>query len=158
MKSSARVLCVVASVGALAAGCARSGKAGYVADIAAVRVEYRPLSVPHRMAPGSQVDVKFEAKNSGDATWPAGGEFPLHFGYHWEAADATGKWETISWDDSNRAGLPSDTPPGGTAVITLPVRAVPRACVGCRLVIVPLLEMKAWSDTAGLRVPVDVSS
>jgi hypothetical protein len=165
MKSALRDLFLLA-VGAVVAGCSRSEKAaapaaaagtGYVTDAAEIRVEYKPVSIPTRLAPGSQVEIRFEAKNVGSAVWPSSGEFPLHFGYHWQASEAGGRWETISWDDSNRSGLPSDVRPGETVVITLPVRAISRTCVGCRLVVVPLLEMKAWSETAELPVPIDVS-
>ena len=129
---------------------------GVVTDVGEIQVEFKALSIPTRMAAGSETQIRFEAKNTGTTTWPAAGAFPLHFGYHWEAPAGGDRWETIVWDDSNRIGLPSDTRPGQSIVLTMPVRAVSRHCTGCRLLVVPVLEMKAWSDTARLTAPIDV--
>jgi hypothetical protein len=122
-----------------------------------IRVEYEAVPIPTRMAPGSQVDVRLQVKNVGTKPWPSGGEFPLHFGYHWESSRGQGQWETLVWDDSNRGSLPADVQPGETVEVTLPVRAPAKPCAGCRVVIGPLLEMKAWSYGATHPVPIDVS-
>jgi hypothetical protein len=161
--------CLLAFQGLLLVGCARSERTAsppaaaspaatdLVTDAGEIRIEFEPLSVPARMGPGSEAQIRIQAKNVGTKTWPSGGEYPLRFGYHWEAPAGEGRWEVIVWDDSNRSGLPSDTRSGETVVITLPVRAPARACTGCRLVIAPLLEMKAWSETARYPAPVDIS-
>jgi hypothetical protein len=126
-------------------------------DLDGLKVEFRSADVPPHMAPGSQANVRVEAKNAGDRAWPAGGDSPLHFGYHWEAPGADGNWAVLVWDDSNRAGLTADVPPGESVVVTLPVKALPNPCPNCRIVIVPLLEMKAWSETAKSVAPVNIS-
>jgi hypothetical protein len=149
-------------------GCARSEKAAAppaerataaapAAAVDEISVEFRTLSVPGRLAPGEASEVKFEAKNVGPKPWLATGEFPLVFGYHWEEPAGEAQWQTVVWDDSNRGTLPSDVAPGQSVVVTLPVRALPRPCAGCRLVVAPLLEMKAWSQTARLALPIVVS-
>lgn len=150
-------------------GCAPSEKAGShatesapsagpaAAAIGDIRVEFRTLSVPARLAPGAQSEVRFEARNAGPRPWPATGDSPFVFGYHWEEPAGDGQWQTVVWDDSNRGTLPSDVAPGQSVVVTLPVRALPRRCAGCRLVVAPLLEMKAWSETARLDLPIDIS-
>jgi hypothetical protein len=141
------------------AGGANAGAAAPAAalDLDGLKVEFRSADVPTHMAPGSQANVRVEAKNVGDRAWPADGDAPLHFGYHWEAAGADGNWAVIVWDDSNRAGLTADVPPGGSVVVTLPVKAVPNPCPNCRIVIAPLLEMKAWSETAKSIASVNIS-
>jgi hypothetical protein len=161
--------CLLALQGLLLSGCARSertaaspasagtGSTELVNDAGEIRIEYAPLSAPTRMGLGSEAQIQIQAKNVGTKTWPSGGEHPLRFGYHWESPAGEGRWEVIVWDDSNRADLPSDTRPGETVVIMLPVRAPARACLGCRLVVAPLLELKAWSETARYPTPVDVS-
>ena len=162
------VLAVVLSVSVLAA-CGRSGDksaggtntgapaAPSAPDLDGLKVEFRSADVPAHMAPGSQANVRVEARNAGDRAWPAGGDTPLHFGYHWEAPGADGNWAVLVWDDSNRAGLTADVPPGESVVVTLPVKAVPNPCSNCRIVIVPLLEMKVWSETAKSIAPVNIS-
>jgi hypothetical protein len=160
-------LAVVLSVSALAA-CGRSREtsaggtntaapAAAAPDLDGLKVEFRSADVPAHMAPGSQVNVRVEARNAGDRAWPAGGDTPLHFGYHWEAPGADGNWAVVVWDDSRRAGLPADVPPGESVVVTLPVKALPNPCPNCRIVIAPLLEMKAWSETAKSVAPVNIS-
>lgn len=126
-------------------------------DLDGLRVEIRSAETPAHMAPGSRSQVRFEATNVGTRAWPAGGAFPFRFGYHWEAPGADGNWVVVLWDDGNRAGLLADVAPGETAVVTLPVRALPRACPNCRLVVAPLLEMKAWSEAAKSILPVRIS-
>jgi hypothetical protein len=129
----------------------------YVTDVAEIKVEYRPVAIPARMAVNSRADVQFEAKNTGAKTWPRGGDFPVVFGYHWVSPTANGEWETVLWDDSNRGVLKADTKPEEAVIVTMPVRALPRACPNCKLVIAPLLEMKAWSETAHYVAPVNIS-
>jgi len=160
----------IVSVSLLFAGCGRSqevavparaersaaSSSAYVADVGEIKVEYRPVLIPSRMAPNSRVEVQFEAKNVGAKIWPVGGANPLRFGYHWEVLRGDGNWDRVVWDDSNRGMLKSDTKPGETVVITLPVRALPKSCPTCRLVIAPLLEMKAWSGTTRYVAPVNV--
>jgi hypothetical protein len=126
-------------------------------DLDGLQVEFRSAAVPAHMAPGSEAQVRIEAKNVGTKAWPTGGDAPLHFGYHWEAPGADGNWAVVLWDDSNRAALKADVPPGETVVVMLPVRALAKACPNCRLVVVPLLEMKAWSETAKSIAPVNIS-
>src|SRR5881397_4010427 len=89
----------------------------YVTDVAEIKVEYRPVAIPGRMAVNSQADVQFEAKNTGAKTWPRGGDFPLVFGYHWASPTPNGEWETVLWDDSNRGVLKADTKPGEAVVV-----------------------------------------
>ena len=129
----------------------------YVTDVSEIKVEYRPIAVPSRMAMSSRADFQFEAKNTGAKAWPSGGDFPLRFGYHWASPTATGEWETVLWDDSNRGGFKSDIKPGQSVIVTMPVQALPRACPDCKLVVAPLLEMKAWSETGHYVAPVNIS-
>jgi hypothetical protein len=109
------------------------------------------------MAPGSEAKVRVEAKNVGTAAWPSAGDHPFVLGYHWEAPGADGAWAVVLWDDSNRAVLDADVPPGKSVVLTLPVKALPNPCPNCRLVIAPLLEMKVWSENAKSIAPVNIS-
>ena len=149
------------------AGCGRSREttAGANPDAAAIaapdldglKVEFRSVEVPAHMAPGSEVRVQLETKNVGTKSWPHGGEFPLAFGYHWEAPGADGNWAVVSWDDSNRGVLQADVSPGETATVILPLKALPTACPNCRLVIAPLLEMKTWSTTQTSIATVNIS-
>src|SRR6476469_9241872 len=163
------VLAVVLSVSGLVA-CGRCGEKSAggantgapaasvpAPDLDGLKVEFRSADVPAHMAPGSQTKVRLEAKNVGDRPWPATGNFPLVFGYHWEAPGADGNWAMVVWDDSSRAVLPADVPPGESVVVTLPVKALPNPCPNCRIVIAPLLEMKAWSETAKSVAPVNIS-
>lgn len=126
-------------------------------DLDGLQVEFRSAVVPAQMAPGSEAQVRVEAKNVGTRAWPAAGDFPFVFGYHWEAPGADGNWAVVLWDDSHRAALKADVEPGETVVVTLPVKALRNACPNCRLVIAPLLEMKAWSETAKSIAPVNIS-
>ena len=126
-------------------------------DLDGLKVEFKSADVPAHMAPGSEAKVLLEAKNVGDRPWPASGDFPFVFGYHWEAPGADGNWAVVVWDDSSRATLPADVPPGGSVVVTLPVKALPNPCPSCRIVIAPLLEMKTWSETAKSIAPVNIS-
>jgi len=129
----------------------------YVTEATDIKVEYRPVSIPARMAVSSRADVQFEAKNTGAKAWPSGGDFPLRFGYHWLSPAANGQWKTVQWDDSNRGGFKSDVKPGESVIVTMPVQALPRACPDCKLVVAPLLEMKGWSDSAQHIAPVNIS-
>jgi hypothetical protein len=126
-------------------------------DLDGFEVEFPSAAVPARMAPGAAAKVRLEVKNVGSKAWPSGGDHPLVFGYHWEAPGADGNWGVVLWDDSNRGTLPANVPPGETVVVTLPVKALPNACPSCRLVIAPLLEMKAWSEKAKSITPVNIS-
>lgn len=126
-------------------------------DLDGLQVEFVSQDVPGHLAPGAAAKVRLEVKNPGSKAWPAAGDHPLVFGYHWEAPGADGNWGVVLWDDSNRAGLPADVPAGETVVVTLPVKALPTACPNCRLVIAPLLEMKTWSEKAKSITPVDIS-
>ena len=126
-------------------------------DLDGLEVQFLSAAVPAQMAPGSEAQVRVEAKNVGTAAWPSAGDHPLVLGYHWEAPGADGNWAVVQWDDSNRAGLDADVPPGKTVVLTLPVKALRNPCANCRLVIAPLLEMKAWSEKAKSITPVNIS-
>lgn len=164
---------VVATIGlslVALAGCGRSHEtanaprtdsgapaAAAAPDLDGFEVQFQSAAVPARMAPGSEAKVRLEVKNPGSKAWPSAGDFPLVFGYHWEAPGADGNWAVVLWDDSNRAGLKADVPPGETLVVTLPVKALPNACPNCRLVIAPLLEMKTWSEKAKSITPVNIS-
>lgn len=146
------------------AGCGRSHEtagappaAAAAPDLDGLQVEFLSAAVPEKMAPGAEAQVRVEAKNVGTAAWPSAGDHPLVLGYHWEAPGADGAWAVVQWDDSNRAGLKADVPPGETVVLTLPVKALPNPCANCRLVIAPLLEMKTWSEKAKSIAPVNIS-
>jgi hypothetical protein len=138
-------------------GAAPAPAAAAAPDLDGLQVEFRSATVPAHMAPGSEVEVRLEAKNVGTSAWPAAGDHPFVFGYHWESPGADGNWAVVLWDDSNRAALKADVAPGETVVVTLPVKALGNACPNCRLVIAPLLEMKAWSETAKSIAPVNIS-
>jgi len=161
----------VVSSGLFFAGCGRShelpapqraeqsaaSSSPYVTEIDEIKIEYRPVAIPAHLAVNSKAEVEFEAKNMGAKTWPSGGDFPLRFGYHWVSPAAGGQWETVQWDDSNRGALKSDTKPGESVLVTMPVHALARTCPNCKLVIAPLLEMKAWSESARYVAPVNIS-
>jgi hypothetical protein len=140
-----------------ATGASTDAAAAPAPDLDGHRVEFRSAEIPGHLAPGAEAKVRLEAKNVGAKAWPAGGDAPFVFGYHWEAQGADGNWAVVVWDDGNRAILPADVPPGETVTVILPVKALPNACPNCRLVIAPLLEMKAWSETAKSIAPVDIS-
>lgn len=167
MTRRALAVLVLAGVSLPALSCGRAEKTAGGGEPAAaapasggieqMQVEFRTLSAPSRLGPGEPGEVRFEAKNVGSTSWPATGESPFVFGYHWEEPAGEGQWQTVVWDDSNRGTLASDVAPGQSVVVTLPVRALARRCAGCRIVVAPLLEMKAWSDTARLPLPIEVS-
>jgi hypothetical protein len=129
----------------------------YVTEVGEIKIEYRPVAIPSRIAPNSRAEIQFEARNVGAKIWPVGGANPLRFGYHWEVLRGDGTWDRVVWDDGNRAMLKSDVKPGEAVVVTLPVKALPKSCPTCRLVIAPLLELKAWSESARYIAPVNVS-
>lgn len=116
-------------------------------DLDGFEVQFQSAAVPARMAPGSEAKVRLEAKNVGSKAWSSAGDSPLHFGYHWEAPDAGGNWVVVATDDGNRGILRADVAPGETVVVTLPVRALPKACPNCRV----------WSETAKSIAPVNIS-
>lgn len=111
-----------------------------------IRVGYRPIEIPRAMKPRAEAGVQFEARNIGSGTWPSKGTLVFRFGYHWSDPEGTGSWTSIVWDDSHRADLPADVPPGGTVVINLNVRAIDRECEKCKLIIAPLLEGAAGGE------------
>lgn len=144
--------------GASEAGPARATNVPYLTRVEEIRVEYRPLDIPATMAAGSEVTVRFEAKNTGNTTWPAHGTPPFRFGYHWADPEGTGSWDSVVWDDGNRGDLTVDVPPGGVATITLPVRALPKRAKGSKLIIAPLFERSGgWSVDVPYVATVDIS-
>jgi hypothetical protein len=164
--SAAIVLCSV-----FLAGCGRSPEAasseraqtGASAasptpqDLDGLQVEFKSADAPAHLPPGALAEIRLKARNIGTKPWPATGDYPFVFGYHWEAPDANGNWAAVAEDDGNRGTLLADVPPGETVVVTLPIRALPTACPNCRVVIAPLLELRMWSETAKSIVPVNVS-
>lgn len=137
---------------------APASNAPYLTRVEEIRVEYRPVDVPTAMAAGSEVTVRFEAKNTGSATWPAHGTPPFRFGYHWADPEGRGNWDSVVWDDGNRGDLTVDVPPGAVATITLPVKALPKTTKGSKLIIAPLFETTGgWSADAPYVVTVDIS-
>ncbi|HEU5250294.1 MAG TPA: hypothetical protein VFW15_09950, partial [Thermoanaerobaculia bacterium] len=73
----------------------------------------------------------------------------LRFGYHWANPTLRSDWQSLVWDDGMRAMLPADVPPGGTASLTLRVKAPAKPHADYKLVIAPLLEgtQGGWTTT-----------
>jgi hypothetical protein len=124
---------------------------------AEIKVEYQPLDVPSVMKAGTDVPIRFEAKNVGSATWSGNGGAPFRFGYHWSDPDRRGgDWNAIVWDDGVRGLISDSIPPGGRAVISIKVRAPNTPAPSAKLIIAPLLEPNGWTTETALVVTVDV--
>ncbi|HEY6065616.1 MAG TPA: hypothetical protein VIY96_05640 [Thermoanaerobaculia bacterium] len=128
----------------------------YVQDVARVRSQYRDVQVPARMQSGSEVVVRFVARNIGVETWPAKGDRPVRFGLHWSNPSRSGSWQAIVWDDGSRADLPGDVPPGGTADLTLRVKAPAQRGSGYKLIVAPLIEGAGWTTDTPYVADVEV--
>jgi hypothetical protein len=136
---------------------ARASNAPYLTRIEEIRVEYRPIEIPTAMAAGSEMTIQFEAKNKGTTTWPSHGTPPLRFGYHWSDPEGRGNWNAVVWDDGNRGDLNLDVPPGGSAIISMRVKALPTPAKACKLILAPLLETTGgWSLDAPYVATVDI--
>lgn len=84
------------------------------------RVEWVSATLPASIPTQGSARITVSVKNTGSATWRAGGEPPqgiVHLGYRWLTADGAVQ------EGAERGRLPSDVPPGGTATIAMDVRA-----------------------------------
>jgi hypothetical protein len=132
--------------------------AAYVTASDQIKLTYRLLEGPKSMPAGTEATFRFEVTNAGSGTWPAAGSLPLKFGYHWSDPLHTGSWNSIVWDDSSRALLAADTPPGAMATLRLKVKAPAKAGNGFKLIIAPLLEGPGggWTTNTPLVLDVDL--
>jgi hypothetical protein len=69
--------------------------------------------MPARLPPAGEVSVTFEARNLGALTWRRLPPAPVALSYHWVEADSG----EIAVFDGARFELPSDVPPGGSAIV-----------------------------------------
>jgi hypothetical protein len=69
--------------------------------------------MPARLPPAGEVSVTFEARNLGALTWRRLPPTPVALSYHWVDADSG----EIAVFDGVRSELPSDVPPGGSAIV-----------------------------------------
>jgi hypothetical protein len=69
--------------------------------------------MPARLPPAGQVSMTFEARNLGALTWRRLPPTEVVLSYHWIDADSG----EIAVFDGSRSELPSDVPPGGSAIV-----------------------------------------
>lgn len=79
---------------------------------------YGVTTTPATIIPGGEVPVQIPLRNTGLATWQAGGEHPVRLSYHWIDAGGT----PVMWDGP-RSALPFDVAPGQEIVVAATVRA-----------------------------------
>lgn len=79
---------------------------------------YGATTAPAAIIPGAEVPVQIPLRNTGLATWQAGGDHPVRLSYHWIDA-----WGTpVVWDGP-RSALPFDVAPGAEVLVAAAVRA-----------------------------------
>jgi len=74
-----------------------------------LRAEFRKHTTPTALTPRQTVSVKVTVRNTGSLTWPAGGDQPVHLGYHW--VDQNGQVVRQKSADDHRTALPHDVAP-----------------------------------------------
>jgi Sulfotransferase family. len=97
-----------------------------------------PMCDPKELEGGADVLLPIRVENFGDEIWPAFGQQPVVLSYRWLAANGA-----IIVADGLRTRLPSDVPPGGTALLPLMVR-VPYEKGSLQLLISLVQEGVAW--------------
>jgi hypothetical protein len=75
-------------------------------------------NVPISWVAGETRLITVTVQNDGGRTWPATGTNPVQLGYKW-VSNSTGN----TFPGPARVGLAADVPPGGTAILTIPVVA-----------------------------------
>jgi hypothetical protein len=110
---------------------------GYAASYAPI-----PASEAAFVRGGRTLDVT--VKNLGVVTWPAAGPTPVRLSYHLIRPDGS----IIVWD-GERAPLPADVAPGGSATVTIPV-SVPPISGGYLLWLDLVQEHVLWFSTQGV--------
>jgi len=87
------------------------------------RAEIETALAPRRMRPGQRAELRFSVRNAGGFAWPARGDqsgmYQVNLGDRW--LDRTGT--RVVNDLDGRTALAADLPPGGRAMLTLPVNA-----------------------------------
>jgi peptidoglycan hydrolase-like amidase len=78
---------------------------------------YGETTAPATIVPDGEVPIELVVANTGLATWPAGGEHPVHLSYHWLDGNSA-----VIWDGARNA-LPHDIWPGEKTQIAVSVRA-----------------------------------
>lgn len=120
------------------------------------RVAYLSHTTPASMAAGQRVRVTMRIRNDGNVVWKAGGQQPVHLGYHWydSAGAIAPAWEDI------RSDLPGDVAPG--AAVTVQAEVGAPAAPGQYVLKWDMVEEGvawfAWRGAATLDVPVNVPS
>ncbi len=79
---------------------------------------YGATTAPATIIPGGEVPVQIPLRNTGLATWRAGGDHPIRLSYHWVDAGGT----PVVWDGP-RSALPFDMEPGMETLLAATVRA-----------------------------------
>src|SRR5438309_6987688 len=79
---------------------------------------YGATTAPASIVPGGEVNVEVRVKNTGLRAWPAGGDHPVHLGYHWFDMGSN----AVVWDGA-RTALPHDVAPGEEVAFTVDMRA-----------------------------------
>src|SRR5437870_528236 len=79
---------------------------------------YGATTAPASIVPGGEVNVEVRVKNTGLRAWPAGGDHPVHLGYHWFDMSSN----AVVWDGV-RTALPHDVAPGEEVAFTVDMRA-----------------------------------
>ena len=113
-----------------------------------LRAEWGDFQVPERVEAGSRVPITVTVKNTGSATWRAGGE-PLkgvvHLGYHWLASDGR------AIEGATRGVLPHDVAPGQTVTLRDVEIVAPEAAGTYTLRLDMVSELVAWFHQVGGR-------
>jgi hypothetical protein len=121
-------------------------------------VEYIAHNTPTDMVIGRTAAVQISLRNTGNWTWPAGGDHPVRLGYHWYTQDGQDVPSDL-WDD-NRAALPFDLPPGQS--VTLDANLGPPRLSGSFEVRWDMVEELrtwfVWQQTPTLNVLVEVTT
>ena len=118
-------------------------------------VHYSPVAAPTVMGAGSTAAIQVTAENTGDFTWPAGGNNPVHISYHWLQNG------NVVINDGNRATLPGDLAPGQNVTVNLSVTA-PSSLGSYTLQIDTVQEGVTWfclnQNASTVNIPVTVPS
>lgn len=114
----------------------------------AYQVEWAPLQLPARLAPGSRLEVQFGFKNAGSETWPATGQGELYvvrLAHRWlRARDG----QVVADYGNHRVELPAPLAPGQSVTLADTLQAPSQP--GDYLVQVDLVhEGVAWFEQRG---------
>ena len=105
---------------------------------------YDLSQVPHRWAPGQTQTIAVGVTNTGNQTWPSGGNNPVRVGLHFASGPGQ-PW--ARWLTDQRVSLPADLPPGQS--VTINVSTTSPAAGANVLEAQMVKEQQFWFVTAG---------